>query len=459
MPHHSDKQTIVAEIHRSFDIYRITNEIIQKSYIGLTTAGIEQRWIEHRAYAKRGAEKSHPLYEDMIDFGIDCFSVTHIACCKNLRDLKQIEKQLITQENTLTPFGYNLSSGGEGGFVTSAKGIEYSGIFYQTHKSLSDAYKVDYGVFMYRLKSDWSIGEALGIEAPPTKDPNAIEVNLPIGTFNSISQAAEHLGIEKDTVYGRLRHGKSIEQAFGFEPTFHPLYRQVQVEGTNYPSVKAATEAYNLPYSLVKDRMRDRGIAWSLEQALEFEPAPPRKPPPRWNDKSVIAFGEKFSSQVAFARKYGVKEQLVYARLKKGYSPEESVLLPVLKGQSPEGVPNSANKPIYLVGNENIVYQSAAKMALDVGSTTTTIKTFLRNGWPIFGQLFAYSSEMKEPVRKKLPRLCDCVIRLEDKSIFNSPSHASKELKRSPEGIQQHCKGKYKNQDFVYVCDYLRVTH
>jgi hypothetical protein len=190
-----------------------------------------------------------------------------------------------------------------------------------------------------------------------------------------------------------------------------------------------------------------------------LEPAPPRKPPPRWNDKNVFAFREKYSSQAAFARKHGVNEQLVRSRLKKGYTPEETVLLPVLKGQSPEGVPNSANKPIYLVGNKTIAYQSAAKMALDMGSTPTTIKTFIRNGWPIFGQLFGYSPEIKEPIRHKLPRLCDCVMKLEDRVIFNSPRHASKELKRSAEGIQQHCKGKYKNQDFVYVCDYLKVTH
>ena len=139
---------IVVEPDRAYDIYRITNSVIQKSYIGLTTVGVEQRWIEHRAYAKRGAEKSHPLYQDMIDYGLDCFTITHIACCKNLEDLKRTERELIAAESTLTPLGYNLSSGGQGGFITSAKGVEYGGAFYQTHKDLAGTFKVDYGVFM-----------------------------------------------------------------------------------------------------------------------------------------------------------------------------------------------------------------------------------------------------------------------------------------------------------------------
>ena len=177
----------VFEPSRSYEIYKITNSVIQKSYIGLTTAGVEQRWIEHRAYARRGSEKSHPLYQDMLDFGLDCFTITHIACCLNLDDLKYFERQIIAQEGTLAPNGYNLSSGGQGGFITTAKGIEYNGVFYQTHKSLAEAFNIDYGVFLYRLKSDWSVQEALAVEAPPKTDPNAIEVTLPVGTFGSIS--------------------------------------------------------------------------------------------------------------------------------------------------------------------------------------------------------------------------------------------------------------------------------
>ena len=163
---------------------------------------------------------------------------------------------------------------------------------------------------MSRLKSQWSIEEALGVEAPPIKDPNAIEVSLPVGEFGSISSAADYVGINKDLVFSRLRNGKSIEQAFGFETVLHPLYRQVSVQGKNYSSVREAAMAYGLDYSLVKDRMRSRGLVWTIEQALELKPAPARKPPPRWNDKKVFAFGEEYVSQAAFARTHGVNEQL-----------------------------------------------------------------------------------------------------------------------------------------------------
>lgn len=450
----------VIEPERAYDIYIITNLVIQKKYIGLTTTGVEQRWIEHRAYSKRGSDKGHPLYQDLLDYGVDSFTVTHIACCKNLSDLKVTERNLIAQEQTMTPNGYNLSSGGEGGFITSAKGVDYNGTYYQTHKTLAERYNVDYGVFMYRIKSNWSLSQALGDEPPPINDPNAIEVNLPVGTFNSISSAANHLKIDKDTVYSRLKHGKTIEQAFGFEPIHHALYRQIKIDGKTYASVRSAAQSYGISYTTVKDRLRgDRGVIWTIEQALEITSPPPRKPPPRWNDKKVYAFGNEYSSQASFARAHNVNPQMVIARLKKGYTPEEAVILPSLKGQSPEGIPNSKHKPIYLVGNDKVQYYSAAKMASDIGSSTSTIKTFLKNEWPIFGKLYSYSPKITEPNRKKLPRLCNCVIHLETNSIYSSTQDASKVLNRSPEGIQQHCAGKYRTQEFIYVCDKLNVKH
>lgn len=51
-------------------IYKITNKVNNKCYIGKTLKTIEERWIEHcRDYLRRDEEK-RPLYSAMKKYGI-----------------------------------------------------------------------------------------------------------------------------------------------------------------------------------------------------------------------------------------------------------------------------------------------------------------------------------------------------------------------------------------------------
>ena len=93
-------------------IYKITNLINGKSYIGKTLLTIDERWNEHcRAVRRKRCEK-RPLYSAMNKYGIENFKVEQIEECDdnvvNEREVYWIE-YFGTFKN-----GYNATIGGDG---------------------------------------------------------------------------------------------------------------------------------------------------------------------------------------------------------------------------------------------------------------------------------------------------------------------------------------------------------
>lgn len=96
-------------------LYRILNTVNGKLYIGLTTTSLKKRWSEHLCNANIGNRR--PLYAAMRKYGANSFMMEEIACLApgmDLDDLRQMERDLITQENCKSPRGYNLTDGGDG---------------------------------------------------------------------------------------------------------------------------------------------------------------------------------------------------------------------------------------------------------------------------------------------------------------------------------------------------------
>ena len=63
-------------------IYKITNIINQKSYIGLTTRTVEEHWQEHLRAMQNYKEK-RPLYSALYKYGISNFTVETIEEINN----------------------------------------------------------------------------------------------------------------------------------------------------------------------------------------------------------------------------------------------------------------------------------------------------------------------------------------------------------------------------------------
>lgn len=93
-------------------IYKITNTINNKVYIGKTLFSVEHRWAEHRNdYTKERCEK-RPLYSAMKKYGAENFTVETIEECTE-QELSERETYWIEFYGSFKN-GYNATVGGDG---------------------------------------------------------------------------------------------------------------------------------------------------------------------------------------------------------------------------------------------------------------------------------------------------------------------------------------------------------
>jgi hypothetical protein len=91
-------------------IYKITNTINNKIYIGQTTRTLNARWRQHKSRAK-DAQYTEYLYNAMRKYGIDNFVIEKLDECDD-EDRFHLETEYITKYRTYVGFddcnGYNL---------------------------------------------------------------------------------------------------------------------------------------------------------------------------------------------------------------------------------------------------------------------------------------------------------------------------------------------------------------
>jgi group I intron endonuclease len=97
-------------------IYKATNTINGKAYIGLTMVGAGRRWKWH---VKDGLRRGGPGLKGAIKkYGATVFSIFVLTEAVDLREARAIERGLIAEHGTMVPRGYNLTAGGEGGIAS-----------------------------------------------------------------------------------------------------------------------------------------------------------------------------------------------------------------------------------------------------------------------------------------------------------------------------------------------------
>lgn len=95
-----------------FYLYKITNQLSQKVYIGQSNKETE-RWRQHK-YFSRQEKPIQYIHRAIAKYGVENFTYEVIAMCKKEDDVDELETQLIKQcdsQNKL--YGYNIAPGGE----------------------------------------------------------------------------------------------------------------------------------------------------------------------------------------------------------------------------------------------------------------------------------------------------------------------------------------------------------
>jgi group I intron endonuclease len=92
-------------------IYKITNKVNDKVYIGQTVRPINKRFNRHINDAIRNKLDTH-FARAIRKYGKDNFTFEILRRNLSVEEAIDLEKQYITNLNTLIPNGYNVDPGG-----------------------------------------------------------------------------------------------------------------------------------------------------------------------------------------------------------------------------------------------------------------------------------------------------------------------------------------------------------
>ena len=142
-------------------IYKISNTINQKVYIGLTYRNITIRWREH----KNRAINNYPgyLYNSMRKYGLSSFQIEQIDV--GFDDLKEKEKYWINYYNSTNPAnGYNLTLGGDGNLKINYREVYNLWDNNYSIKEISDELNIDRHTVKEILEQYQNYSEAEGLK-------------------------------------------------------------------------------------------------------------------------------------------------------------------------------------------------------------------------------------------------------------------------------------------------------
>ena len=127
-------------------IYKITNNINSKVYIGQTVQSLDKRWKRHTWYSTLN-RNAMAITNAIKKYGKENFKIEIIDEASDIIELNEKEVFYIKKMKSLSPNGYNLTTGGFNKFLSeetkkkiseSNKGKKISD---ETRKRLSDSHK------------------------------------------------------------------------------------------------------------------------------------------------------------------------------------------------------------------------------------------------------------------------------------------------------------------------------
>lgn len=94
-----------------YKLYKITNTVNQKLYIGITKLPIEQRWAKH---LKDSNSPKYPLHHAIQKYGKENFIIELLEESSDRLHISGLEEPFIQKYNS-RKYGYNVAKGGYGG--------------------------------------------------------------------------------------------------------------------------------------------------------------------------------------------------------------------------------------------------------------------------------------------------------------------------------------------------------
>jgi len=176
-------------------IYKATSKTSGKSYIGQTRQALKNRQQGHFDDCNR---RNNAFGSAIKKYGKNDFIWSVLEKCNSSEELNKKEIKYIKEYNTLAPNGYNLTTGGEGGFLRTE----------ETKRKISISKKGKKLVH----SATWKKGQRISIA---TEFKGKKVINLETGIlYESIREAAYAHNIIKSTLAWQLRRKTTNQFAY-----------------------------------------------------------------------------------------------------------------------------------------------------------------------------------------------------------------------------------------------------
>lgn len=202
-------------------IYKITNSVNGKCYIGKTSRTLNRRFAEHKANMKNGADR--PLYRAMRKYGVENFLIESLDFVSTDTEAIQREKYYIEKFNTLAD-GYNATSGGDGRAYLPQEKI------YELHQSKLTCVKIASVLAcsaeqVSNILRDMGITtESLKVAASNDRKKPVAKIDIRTGeildTYPSLKDAGRAMGSEQKKQHIGAVCNNKRKMAYGFHWKF-----------------------------------------------------------------------------------------------------------------------------------------------------------------------------------------------------------------------------------------------
>lgn len=194
---------------KTFEVYKITNKVNNKIYIGITNQGAGVRYLHHLYEARSGSP--FPIHNAIRKYGKNNFTLEIVELCETSEILKEREKYWIAFYNsTDRSIGYNMTEGGDGTFgrkhsEETKEKIRQKAlgrkISEETRKKMSNSHKVNYSDSQRK-----AVAESNARRAKPVLVYD-LDMNL-LKEFKSLKETASEMKIHTTTIRKSIRGGK-----------------------------------------------------------------------------------------------------------------------------------------------------------------------------------------------------------------------------------------------------------
>ena len=215
---------------RTYYIYKATNKINGKSYIGQTINYKNRLWQHRRCYEKEDCK----FHDAIKEFGFDNFEWEVIETCERKEEADNLERKYIELFDSYRN-GYNENKGSVGGHnAKSIVCLNLNGDFIKMYDSAADAEKDGFNnvnvllccknklktcknhLFMFEEDYDAN-GAREYIKPASTSRKKVVQCDLEgnlIARYDSVQEASEKSGANRTTISGVL--SKTYKSANGF---------------------------------------------------------------------------------------------------------------------------------------------------------------------------------------------------------------------------------------------------